>query len=103
MSKALEFRKQLTKEAIAGLLKIPVTEYHHLSHKPLQAFCDLKGKVIEFYIHISSNNHPQILNKLQLDKRNFVCFLPEQVYKAIRQSRPAVTGASRPYLQNSTH
>jgi hypothetical protein len=73
-------RLWLTNKAMAALLGLSLTEYHTLSHRPLEALGDMNGNVLEFYIHISPNNKPHILNKLKIDRNNFVRFTPEEVY-----------------------
>lgn len=75
-----EYRVRLTDNQIAKLLGISISEYTKLSHLPLQAFTDLEGNVTEFYIHVSTNNDPELLSKLNLDKNNFVRFKPEEIY-----------------------
>ncbi len=75
-----EYRVRLPDIEIARLLGISITDYVNLSHRPLEAFTDTQGNVIEFYIHVSSNNDPRLLSKLNLDKSNFVRFKPEEVY-----------------------
>lgn len=76
-----EFRIRLPDKAIAALLGLSLTEYLLLSHRPIEAFTDINGNIIEFYIHVSSNNNPGILQKLNMDKSNFVRFAPEEVYR----------------------
>lgn len=75
-----EYRIRLPESAIANLMGLALTEYLALSHKPLEAFKDITGKIVEFYIHVSSNNDPKILDKLNLDSSNFVRFKPEMIY-----------------------
>ena len=75
-----EFRIRLPDMAIATLLGLSLAEYLLLSHKPIDAFTDINGNVTEFYIQVSPNNDPEILEKLSLDKSGFVRFAPEEVY-----------------------
>jgi hypothetical protein len=75
-----EFRIRLPDKAIATLLGLTLAEYLLLSHKPIEAFTDINGNVTEFYIQISPNNAPEILDKLSLDKNGFVRFSPDEVY-----------------------
>jgi hypothetical protein len=60
---------------------LSLSEYHTLSHRPLEMLEDIHGNVLEFYIHVSDNNEPHILNKLKIDRNNFVRFTPEEVYQ----------------------
>jgi hypothetical protein len=76
-----EHQVRLTDQSIASLLGISLEEYLSLSHKPIQAYTDINGEVTEFYIHVSTNNNPRILSKLNLDKSNFIRFKPEEVYR----------------------
>ncbi len=72
-----EFAEQkirLPDHAIAHLLGISVSEYQHLSHKPLKASKDSKGNIIEFYMQISSNNDPEVMAKISPDLGNIVWF-----------------------------
>lgn len=78
-----EIREQevrLSDKAMAELLGLSHSEYLALSHRPIEALEDMNGKVLEFYIHVSPNNEPHILNKLNIDRNNFVRFKPEEVY-----------------------
>lgn len=75
-----DYKVRLTDKAIARLLGITMDEYHILSHRPIEANTDIKGEITEFYIHISSNNTPELLSKLNCDASNFVRFKPEEVY-----------------------
>lgn len=78
-----EIREQevrLSDKAMAELLGLSYNEYLALSHRPIEALEDINGKVVEFYIHVSPNNEPHILNKLNIDRNNFVRFKPEEVY-----------------------
>lgn len=72
---------RLPDKAIAALLGISLDEYLALSHKPLQEFRDMSGRIIEFYMHVSPNNDQKVLNKLKIDHSNFVRFRPEEVYR----------------------
>jgi hypothetical protein len=76
-----EFKLRLTDYALAELLGLSLDEFHDLSHKPIDANTDAMGKIVEFYIHVSSNNSPHLLAKLRLDKNNFVRFRPDEVYR----------------------
>jgi hypothetical protein len=78
--KVPEFRIRLPDKAIASLLGLTLSEYLLLSHKPIEAFTDINGEVTEFYIQVSPNNDPDILEKLPLDKSGFVRFKPPEVY-----------------------
>lgn len=76
-----EYRVRLTDFAIAKLLGVSLEEYGQLNHRPIEAFTDPQGNITEFYIRVSTNNSSRLLNKLNLDKSNFVRFNPEQVFK----------------------
>lgn len=71
---------RLPDSAIAQLLGLSLTEYHKLSHKPMEDFRDVEGRVIAFHMHISPNNDKDILDKLKLDHSNFVRFKAEDVF-----------------------
>jgi hypothetical protein len=71
---------RLSDKAMAALLGLSLSEYLILSHRPLEAFEDINGNVLEFYIHVSPNNEAHILNKLKIDRNNFVRFTPEEIY-----------------------
>lgn len=73
--------KKLSDESIVKILGITLEEYKTLSHKPLKAFLDLRGNIREYYMQISTNNNPEVLKKLSIDKRNLVRFRPEDVKK----------------------
>jgi hypothetical protein len=78
-----EIREQeirLSDKAMAELLGLSHNEYLTLSHRPIEALEDINGNVLAFYIHISPNNKPHILNKLKIDRNNFVRFKPDEVY-----------------------
>lgn len=70
----------LSDRAMAGLLGLSLNEYLTLSHRPIEALEDINGNVLEFYIHVSPNNEPDVLGKLKIDRNNFVRFTPEEVY-----------------------
>ncbi len=76
-----EYRVRLTDFAIAKLLGLSLEEYGQLNHRPIEAFTDSQGNITEFYIRVSSNNSPRLLNKLNLDDSNFVRFDPKRVFK----------------------
>jgi hypothetical protein len=76
-----EFKLRLTDFAIARLLGLSINDFHALSHRPIEAETNASGKIVEFYIQVSSNNSPRLLSQLQLDKNNYVRFKPEEVYK----------------------
>lgn len=71
---------RLSDKAMAALLGLSHSEYLSLSHRPIEMLEDINGNVLEFYIHISPNNEQHILNKLKIDRNNFVRFTPEEVY-----------------------
>ncbi len=73
--------KKLSDESIVKILGITLEEYKALSHKPLKTFLDLQGNIREYYIQVSTNNDPEVLKKLSMDKRNLVRFKPEDVRK----------------------
>jgi hypothetical protein len=75
-----EQKIHLSDQAMASLLGLSHSEYLTLSHRPMEALEDINGKVLEFYIHISPNNEPHILNKLKIDRNNLVRFKPEEVH-----------------------
>ncbi|WP_118974620.1 hypothetical protein [Taibaiella koreensis] len=75
-----EFRVRLPDHAIAQLLGISLSDYQVLSHRPIEAYRDVNGEIVEFYIHVSSNNSPRLLDQLNMDHSNFVRFTPKQVY-----------------------
>ncbi|WP_118952746.1 hypothetical protein [Taibaiella helva] len=75
-----EYRVRLPDHAIARLLGITLSDYQLLSHRPIEAYRDIHGKIVEFYIHVSSNNSPRLLDQLNMDRSNFVRFTPEKVY-----------------------
>jgi hypothetical protein len=76
-----EFKLRLTDFAIARLLGLSIEDFHRLNHRPIEANTDADGKIVEFYIQISTNNSSTLLSKLRLDKNNFVRFKPDEVYK----------------------
>lgn len=71
---------RLPDSAIAQLLGLSLTEYHKLSHRPMEDFRDIEGRIIAFSMHISPNNDRDILAKLNLDRSNFVRFKAEEVF-----------------------
>lgn len=79
---------RLPDKTIAALLGISLTDYLLLVHRPLEAYTDEQGQVTEFYMHISSGNSQRILDKLNLDKSNFVRFSPEEIYIHIAPLQP---------------
>jgi len=76
-----EYRIRLTDASIATLLGISVEEFHSLNHRPIEAYEDENGNIMEFYILVSSNNDPDLLSKLNSDSSNFIRFKPEDVYR----------------------
>lgn len=70
---------RLPDSAIAQLLGLSLNEYHKLSHMPLEDFRDIEGRIISFSMHISPNNDQDLLQKLNLDRSNFVRFKAEEV------------------------
>jgi len=66
---------------MAQLLGISVGEYLKLDHRPLQAYYSPDGKLNEFFIYVSPHNDPRVLNKMLVDKSNFVRFRPEEIYR----------------------
>ncbi|PSK94619.1 hypothetical protein [Taibaiella chishuiensis] len=75
---------RLPDSAIAQLLGLSLGEYHKLSHRPMEDFKDIEGRVIAFFMHISPNNDKDILAKLKLDHSNFVRFKAEEVFSYYR-------------------
>lgn len=75
---------RLPDSAIAQLLGLSLGEYHKLSHRPMEDFKDMEGRVIAFFMHISPNNDKDILAKLKLDHSNFVRFKAEEVFSYYR-------------------
>jgi hypothetical protein len=75
-----EHEIRLSDKAMADLLGLSHNEYLTLSHRPIEMLEDINGNVLEFYIHISPNNEPHILDKLNIDRNNFVRLKPEEVY-----------------------
>ncbi|WP_118951608.1 hypothetical protein [Taibaiella helva] len=77
-----EFAEQkirLPDHALAHLLGLSLSEYKHLSHKPLKASKDSRGNIIEFYMQISNNNNPEVMAKIGLDLNNIVWFERDEV------------------------
>jgi hypothetical protein len=81
--KPAEYRSRLPDWLIARLLGLGLKEYLNLAHRGLQEFKDLNGNVVEYYIHISSNNDPAVLGRLNIDRSNFARFRPEQINEII--------------------
>jgi hypothetical protein len=73
--------KRLPDASIAKLLGLTIDEFRNLSHLPIEADMDINGKVIGFYIKVSTNNNPRLLSKLNHDKNYVVSINPEQVYR----------------------
>lgn len=78
--KIREHEIRLPDKAMAALLGLSLSEYHSLSHRPMETLEDIHGNVLEYYIHISPNNEPYILNKLRIDRNNMVKLKPEEVH-----------------------
>ncbi len=64
---------------LATLLGLSIGEYHELNHRGLMELTDISGKIIEYYIHVNSNNKTGILSKLNMDQYGYIRFKPEEV------------------------
>jgi hypothetical protein len=62
---------------VAEILGLTLDEYAQLSHSGLRELSDNNGEVYQYYMMISPLNAPEVLAKLNMNKKRVIYFPPD--------------------------
>lgn len=72
---------------LAKLLGLSIKEYKELKHSPLMDIKNHNGVIIEYFIHVSPQNRPELLEKVGIKDSNFLRFSVKEIAKLLKKEK----------------
>ncbi len=69
---------------LSQLLGITHHEFSGLLRSPLYQYKNEEGELKEYFMHVSPQNRPEVLAKIQRKSDNLVTFVPEDIFELRR-------------------